>query len=339
MYDILIASALLAVGLVLLYYGADWLVDGASALAQSFGVRPFVIGLTVVAFGTSSPELVVSVVASVQGKSPLVLGNILGSNLSNVGLILGLSAIIVPLAITVSTLKAEVPALILVSLGFYGLAADGVIGRGDGAILLGVLAAGGYWYWRRARLERDVVHLAEEAARMQGGLTEQAPATDEKGGRTTAWSLFWVALGVVALVAGAEALVRGAVSLARRAGVGEEIIGFTLVALGTSLPELATSVVAAVRRETDMCVGNIVGSNIMNILAIGGVAATIRPVPVTSRQLMFDFPAVVGLSAILLPLMRTGWRLSRLEGLFLVLFYFAYMALLFTGHLGSIAPV
>ncbi len=324
-----VALGLALLGLLLLYYGADWLVEGASALARAFGVSSFVIGMTVVAFGTSAPELLVSVVASIRGSSGLVLGNILGSNLSNIGLILGLSALVVPLATTDSMLRKEAPVLLGSILVFYAMAANRVVGRWEGILLLGATGVLAWLYWGKAKGERASGLFGIPVEVAEGEAVEPP---------SVGMSVFWVVAGIVSLVAGAEALVRGAVRLARMVGVSEEIIGFTLVALGTSLPELATSLTAAVRKQTDMCVGNVMGSNIMNVLLIGGVAATIRPLPATSRQLVYDFPAVAAISMLLVPFMWTGRKVSRIEGLGLLAFYVGYLALMFSGRAGSLAP-
>lgn len=335
------ASALILVvlGLVFLYFGAEWLVMGASNLATALGVKPFVIGVTVVAFGTSSPELLVGVIASAQQRSNLVMGNILGSNLANIGLILGMSAMITPLRVSLSIFRAELPMLILSAVGFYLLAINGCIGRLEGLLLLSVMAFFIFFYWRKARRDARMENLVEMGA--QGKTFDQkSPAVlkiaAEPGSMRLSRSILLLVLGIAILVGGAEALVRGSVSIARKLQLGESIIGFTLVAVGTSLPELATSLVAAYRKQSELCIGNVVGSNVMNILIIGGTSSLIHEISVSTRQLAYDFPAMIVLSAVLLPLMKTGNLLSRWEGLLLVAAYLTYIYLLFSGILGSV---
>lgn len=337
----LFAIGLVVLGLLFLYYGAEWLVSGSSQLAVALGVRPFVVGVTVVAFGTSSPELLVAVVASAQDKPQLVLGNILGSNMANIGLILGLSALIAPLRVSLSIFRAELPMVIASAGLFYLLALNGSIGRLEGAALMVTLAGFTFYYWRRARRESAVEDFLSTTAAdktipgkpaARKTVENQAPSEPH-----IPKAVALVVVGILILLGGAEALVRGSVQIARTLGVCDAIIGFTLVAVGTSLPEMATSLVAAARSETDLCIGNIVGSNIMNILAIGGVAAVMVPIPVASRQLSYDFPAVVILSALLLPFLRTGYVLSRFEGLALLTAYGVYLYLLFYGYLGPVA--
>jgi cation:H+ antiporter len=336
----LIAIGLVVLGLLFLYYGAEWLVSGSSQLAVALGVRPFIVGVTVVAFGTSSPELLVAAVASAQDKPQLVLGNILGSNMANIGLILGVSAVIAPLRISLSIFRAELPMVIASVALFYVLALNGLIGRFEGIGLLVVLAAFTIYYWFKARRETAVEDFLGTSLADQK-IPEKPPARKTVEDRAPSEThipkaAMLVFAGILVLLGGAEALVRGSVHIARSLGVSEAIIGFSLVALGTSLPEMATSLVAAARKETDLCIGNVVGSNIMNVLLIGGVGSIIVPMPVAARQLSYDFPAVVILSALLLPFMRTGYVLSRLEGVALLAAYGVYLYLLFHGYLGPV---
>jgi cation:H+ antiporter len=334
-------AGLVAVGLLFLFFGADWLVDGASKLAISLGIRPLVVGATVVALGTSSPEILVGVVASFKGSSSLVLGNILGSNLANIGLILGLSALILPLRINLSVFRIELPVMLGTVVIFYLLAFNGVLGRLEGIALLSGLSAFSWYYLHQAQKEHRLEVLVDSTKsekaffKIHSAPFKKSTAIDPPPQKKTLWSsIGFVVFGSLVLVAGAEALVRGAVGVARAAGISKALIGLSLVALGTSLPELATSLVAALRKKTDLCVGNVLGSNIMNVLAVGGAAACISPVAVSNHQLAYDFPAVVIISALLLPLMKTGNLLSRGEGMLLLAAYGAYMYFSFGGTFG-----
>ena len=265
-------------GLVLLAAGAEGLVRGSSALALRFGVTPLVVGLTVVAFGTSSPELFVSVQAAYRGESGIALGNIVGSNISNVALILGLSAIARPMAVRSELIKREVPVMIAVTVGLCLLLLDGLLSRLEGFAL--VVGSIGYttFAYIAARRDRSVL-VAEE---FKEALTEP---------RRAAWlNMLFVVMGFVLLLAGANLLLIGAVAVAEQFGVSQIVIGLTIVAIGTSLPELATSVVASVRREPDVAFGNAIGSNILNILLILGIAALIRPIE-TKGLRIFDIGA------------------------------------------------
>ena len=299
-------------GLVLLATGAEGLVRGSSALALRFGVTPLVVGLTVVAFGTGSPELFVSVQAALKGESGIALGNIVGSNISNVALILGLSAVARPMKVRSELIKREVPVMIAVTVGLCLLLLDGLLSRLEGLLLvIGSIAYTSLAYMA-ARRDRSAL-VAEE---FKDALTEP---------RRAAWidSLF-VLMGFVFLLAGANLLLMGAVVVAQQFGVSQVVIGLTIIAIGTSLPELATSVVASVKREPDVAFGNVIGSNILNILLILGVAALIRPIE-TQGLRVFDIGALVASAVILFPLMWRGWVLNRWEGALLLAAYVAYL--------------
>jgi len=303
-----------AIGLGLLVVGARWLVGGASGLARRIGITPFVIGATVVGFGTSAPELAVSVAAAAGGEPELAIGNVLGSNVFNIGVILGLAALLRPLRIKVDMLGREGVFLILSFLIFAALAADGLVSRPDGVLLLFFVAA---FTW-----------FSVQAGRESGGSGRDRPPPDDRGaGR--ALRPRRIALGVLAglalLILGSQALVAGAVDLATGLGVSARIIGLTIVAAGTSLPELATSVAAAVRRQDDIAVGNIVGSNVFNLLAILGASALIAPLPMSTS----GYLDLVVMGFVTLAFFALAWNrltLSRGEGAVLLAAYLAYLA-------------
>ena len=299
-------------GLVLLAAGAEGLVRGSSALALRLGVTPLVVGLTVVAFGTGSPELFVSVQAALNGESGIALGNIVGSNISNVALILGVSAVARPMKVRSELIKREVPVMIAITVVLCLLLIDGLLSRLEGFLLV----AGSIGYttlaYTAARRDRNPL-VAEE---FKEALAEP---------RRAAWvNVLFLVVGLVLLLAGANLLVMGAVRIAKQFGISEVVIGLTIVAIGTSLPELAASVVASVKREPDVAFGNAIGSNILNILLILGVAALIRPIE-TEGLRIFDLAALVASTVILLPLMWRGWVLNRWEGAFLLVAYVAYL--------------
>ena len=271
--------AYFGLGLLGLYLGAEWLVKGAARAARRLGMSPLVVGLTVVAFGSSAPELLVGVVASVQDRSDVVLGNVVGSNILNIALILGVAALVRPLRVGMRLLAREVPLMVGVSVAVALMAVDGSLGRPDAVILLGGFTVFLAYVTRAAEAES-----AEVAAEyVQHEETERGRPEDTSLGR----DLLLVGVGLVALILGAHLLVTSAVFFARLAGVSEVVIGLTVVAVGTSLPELATCAVAAHRNEADIALGNAVGSNLFNLLSILGVSAAIRPIRVAPSILDF----------------------------------------------------
>ena len=300
----------IVLGLAALFGGGTALVRGASDLARGFGVSPLWIGLTVVAFGTSAPELVVSSLAAARDQGPIALGNVLGSNIANIGLILAVSALIRPIVVESRLLRADLPVLAAVSLGVAALLFDGELGRVAGGVLVVVLLA---WIVIGARMASNTDVLVEEAAEL---LPE----------KRLAWaaSIGFVLLGLVLLVVGAEALVRGAVSIARDLGMSETWIGLTVVAIGTSLPELATSIVAASRGQSDVAVGNVVGSNVFNSTGILGIAALVRPLRDPALGVA-DLAMMLALALVLIPLARTRGTISRREGAVLLVVYVIYI--------------
>ncbi len=301
-------------GVGVLYFGAEWLVRASARLATSLGVSPIVLGLTVVSMGTSAPELVVSLVSAVGGNADLAIGNVMGSNLANIGLVLGISAIVKPLNVSGRVVTREVPVMLIITAAVLPVIWDLRISRLEGLALLVVLCAYLWFVFRTAKDEDEEV-LGEYAkfAKEAVGLTPWAAARD----------LGLIAMGIAGLVLGAFAIRESAVALAEAMGISELVIGLTLVSIGTSLPELATSIVATLRNEADIAVGNIIGSNVFNIAAILGITATVSPLPVSPEVLSLEFPAVVIMSVLLVPIVRANLTIRRAEGIVLLGTYLA----------------
>jgi cation:H+ antiporter len=319
---------LFAGGIAALIVGANLLVRGASDLAAALGISPLVIGLTVVAFGTSSPEMAVSVQSAWSGQIDIAVGNVVGSNIFNVLFILGVAALIAPLIVAEQLVRKEVPLMIGVSGLLLLLALDGTIGRLEGALLFaGVVAY--------------TVYLIVQARRV--GAAASADYEKEFGPRLPAarrpwiWQIALVVAGLVLLVLGSDWLVQAAVGTARLLGLSELVIGLTVVAAGTSLPEVAASIAAALKGERDIAVGNVVGSNLFNILAVLGLSSLVSPqgLSVAPSLLAFDLPVMIAVAVACLPIFLTGSEIARWEGaLFLgyYIFYFTYLVLAATGH-------
>lgn len=309
----LLTFSLFFLGLLILVVGAEGLVRGSSALALRLGVTPLVIGLTVVAFGTSSPELAVSVESALAGSSSIAVGNVIGSNIANIGLILGITAMIRPMHVQPSLLREQIPLMILISLAFWVMAIDQRIGYVDGLILVGGLVA-------------FIVHSYRSSANKgpDEGLDDIPPEALTLQNNTV-FCIALIVAGLAGLIGGGMLFVNSAVEIARVFEVDEAIIGLTIVAIGTSMPELATSVVAAFRKESDIAIGNIVGSNVFNILAILGIASLITPLS-GSGFTHVDYAVMTAFAVILLPMAWSGRTLSRPEGTVLLLGYFGYMA-------------
>jgi cation:H+ antiporter len=309
-------------GLVTLVAGAQLLVRGASKLALSFGISPLVVGLTVVAFGTSAPEMAVSVRSSWGGQVDIALGNVVGSNVFNILFILGLSALAAPLLVAPQLIRQEVPLMIVASLLVFGLAFDGGLGRADGVVLFGLLLAYTVFLIRQSR---------KESRETQEEYAQEFAAPGIK-----AWDRHWavqtllVGGGLVLLVLGANWLVDAAVSFARALGLSEMVIGLTIVAAGTSLPEVATSLVATLRGERDIAVGNVIGSNTFNLLGVLGLSSLAAPhaLPVPPAMLNFDLLVMIGVALACLPIFFTGHVIARWEGALFLAYYTAYMAYL-----------
>ncbi len=313
----MIDALLVVFGMTLLFGGGEGLVRGASSLALRFGLTPLVVGLTVVAFGTSMPEMVVSVRAATGGSGDIALGNVIGSNIFNIAGIIGLTVMIAPLAVQAKLLRIEMPFLVLITAVVTGMAWDGRIGFFESLLLFLTVITYTFMVIRASRAETTAVQaeFAEGVAAVSGSL---------------AADLIMIGIGLAALVGGAELLVRGAASLARAAGVSEAIIGLTVVAIGTSLPELATALVAAFRDKGDIALGNVIGSNIFNLTAILGVSGLITPITrggITTA----DFLVMGGATLLLALIMRTGLQIGRAKGIFLLGGYLAYLAWLGRG--------
>lgn len=309
-------------GLALLVVGAELLVRGASRLATAVGISPLVVGLTVVAFGTSSPEIAVSVQSALQGQADLVIGNVVGSNIFNILVIIGLAAVITPLVAAQQIVRLDVPILIGVTWLTWLLAGNGVLSRWEGALLFGGLIAYIAFLLRLSRRERaDVTAEYDDAF----GASAERPSQAK-------WLLngALVIVGLGLLVLGSNWLVNGAVAVAQFLGLSELIIGLTILAAGTSLPEVATSVLAALRGERDIAVGNAVGSNLFNILGVLGIAGMMAPggVSVTAAALNFDFAVLAAVSFAALPIFFTGNLVARWEGWVFLGYYVAYTAYL-----------
>lgn len=292
-------------GLVGLFFGGEALVRGAVGIARRLAIAPLLIGLTVVGFGTSTPELLVSVDAAWRGVPDIAIGNIVGSNIGNILLIVGLSALIWPIRVLGGTLGRDTAVMMAAALILIPVFWLGEMGRLSGALLVAGLIA--YLVW----------------AYVKPG---EGSADDDPAPMLPLWqAALWVAAGLVALMVGARFLVDGAVSIARSYGISEAFIGLTIVAVGTSLPELATSLIAAFRRQSEIAIGNIVGSNIFNVLGILGVTALIAPIPVAGRFLNFDLPVMIAVSAVLTGLLLTRPRIGRVAGVGLLFAYAAYV--------------
>ncbi|MBA3034379.1 MAG: calcium/sodium antiporter [Gammaproteobacteria bacterium] len=323
--------ALFVLGLVLLVAGAEFLVRGAARLASRLGISPLVIGLTVVAFGTSAPELAVSVQAGLAGQSDIAVGNVVGSNIVNVLLILGISALIVPLVVSQQLVRIDVPLLIGASVLFLLMALDGHIGLFDGILLFAGIVGYILFALRQSR---------QESAAIEDEYAQEFGVGGDDAGKISGALPLQIALivaGLAMLVLGSHWLVGGAVVFARHFGVSELIIGLTIVAIGTSLPELATSVVAALRGERDIAVGNVVGSGIFNILAIAGIAAVVTPggLEVAPALTRFDIPVMIAAAFACLPVFARGHLIPRWQGALFIAFYVAYATYLVldaTGH-------
>lgn len=320
----LAALAVLA-GFALLVWGADRFVAGAAAVARNLGVSPLIIGLTVVGVGTSAPEILISAVAALAGSPDLGVGNALGSNITNVALVLGATGLIVPLTVRSETLRREFPLLLVVMLLALGLLLDGYLGRLDGLLL--VSGMGLIIYWMAVLALRQRAAAAGEADPLEVEYREELPPA-----MPTGKALFWVAAGLIVLLGSSRLLVWGAVDIARWLEVPDLVIGLTIVALGTSLPELAASLTGAFKGEHDIAIGNVLGSNMFNLLAVLGMPGVIHPAPLQADVLSRDYPMMIGLSLVLFA-MAYGFRqpgcIGRVKGGTLLLAYFGYLGWLY----------
>lgn len=312
--------ALMVVGLIGLYYGAEWLVKGAARLASSFGISPLVIGLTVVAFGTSAPELLVSVTAAIRNSADISIGNVVGSNVANIGLILGVTALLFPITVGSRVVRRELPLMIGVSLVTFLIVLDGELGRWDGLLLFAGLI--GFNVLSYSLTEEDDAVLEQEFEEFEeiGQLASRDHRLRELGR---------AGVGIVLLMIGARLMVDGATGTAEMLQISEVVIGVTLVAFGTSLPELATSLVAALHQESDISIGNIIGSNIYNLLAVLGITSMAHPLSIRPDILHFDFPIMLGFSIVLWPFVLNN-RLGRWKAGLLLAGYIGFVTISFT---------
>ena len=309
--------AWIILGLVLLYFGAEWLVAGASELAVRLGITPLVVGLTVVAFGTSAPELAVSIGSNLKGSGGLAIGNVVGSNICNICLVLGAAAIIWPLGIQRQVIRREMPVLIVATGVFVWMLSDGLISLIEG----GTLTAGIIFYVVTSLIQAR----KEPTFVVSDDLPEDLIEAAKTGGaKRTMGNLFMITVGILVLVGGAELMVYGAREIAIKFGVSETLIGLTIVAFGTSLPELATSIVGALKKQGDIIVGNAVGSCIFNILAVVGITGSISPLKAVGISTV-DLAVMVGVSILVLPLMWHRFNINRIEGFLLLSGYFGYL--------------
>jgi cation:H+ antiporter len=301
-------ALLMAIGLMGLCLGGDFLVRGAASIALRLNMSPIVIGLTVVSIGTSSPEFITSLIGALKGKSEIAIGNIIGSNLCNIGLILGIAALIKPIRVQLRLIRQEVPWLLVATLVFMLFCWRGQLSRVEGFFMLGATFIYlTYIYLQTRSVDPSVTdeYVDEFKNPIKSGLA----------------CLLLMGVGIILLALGADWFVNGAIQVARKVGLSELIIGLTIVAVGTSLPELTTSVIAALRGQSDICAGNIVGSNLFNILLIGGGVAAIQPFDVSPDLLRMEFPAMIFLTLLLWLFFLTGRKITRWEGFILLLSY------------------
>jgi cation:H+ antiporter len=310
---------LFILGIGLLIGGAELLVRGATRLALGFGISPLVIGLTVVAFGTSAPELAVTIQSSLAGQSDLAIGNVVGSNITNILLILGLAATITPLSVSQKLIRLDVPIMVAASVIMLLLSLDGAIGQLDGALL--VVGIVGYTTFAIVQSRRESRHIQREYAAEYGDADAKYPTAAER-----LRDVALVVIGLIMLTFGARWIVDGAVAFARALGISELVIGLTIIAIGTSLPEIAATVVASLRGERDIAVGNVVGSCIFNIFSVLGLAAVVAPGGITVAETVrwFDIPVMIAVSFACLPFFIHGGVLYRWEGLLFLSYYVAY---------------
>ncbi len=306
------------IGFGLLIWGAERFVHGAAAIANNLGVPPLIIGLTIVGIGTSAPEILISIIAAYQGTPSLAVGNALGSNIANIALVLGTTAVVMPLVVKSETLRREYPIMFIVMLVSLLLVIDQHLGRIDGIILLAGLIAMILWMIQMGKKQkRDIMEKEFE---------------DEIPHITTPKAILWFSVGLVLLIVSSRGLVWGSVNIAKAAGISDLVIGLTIVAIGTSLPELAATIVSALKKEADLAIGNIIGSNMFNILAVFSIPGLMSPLTLDNAVLERDFPFMIGLS-IALFIMAYGFkgegRINRYEGGLLLGAYIAYMTVLY----------
>lgn len=306
--------AVFIIGLIILYLGGEGLVRGSSRLARAMGINPVLIGLTIVAFGTSAPELVVSIIAAFKGSNDLIMGNILGSNIANIGLILGISALIYPISIKLTLIKVELPFMIFISILLLLFSQNLIIGHFEGAILFILLIS-------------MIIYSCYDAFKEPKEIEKEYSELVQVD-RSYNKNILYIVFGIIGLSIGAKLLVDSAISIAQSLGVSQALIGITAVAIGTSLPELTTSVIAALKKESGIIIGNIIGSNIFNI-GILGIISVLKPIEMKQHLLEFEFCIMILFSIILLPIMKTGFKIAKTEGLLLLLFYLMFLRFIF----------
>lgn len=311
----LLAVVLFFVGLILLYFGAEYMVSGSSRFALSLGIRPMIIGMTIVALATSMPEMMVSLAAVLKGTSDIAAGNIIGSNVANIGLILGAAALLAPMQVAKDTLKKDIPIMLAASVLLFLFALDGVLGFVDGLLLVSGLVIFILYCIRDSRKDGKVQPANDDAV------------AEEKRHRSR--DILLIVGGIIGLGLGAELMVRSAITIARGYGLSDIVIGMTIVALGTSLPELAASMMGAWKGEMDLSVGNVIGSNIFNLLFVLGVCSMIRPIPIEPSTLRFELPLMLLFSFFLLPLIGRRMKIGRTEGGLLLLGYLSFVGFYF----------
>lgn len=331
----IITLILFILGFVLLISGAEFLVRGASRLAVTIGISPLVVGLTVVAYGTSAPELAVTVQATYAGQADIAIGNVVGSNIANILLVLGLSALTTPLIVDQKLVRLEIPLMIGLSFLVLFMGWDGAISRLDGIVLFAGAVAYTVFAIRQSRKESKAIQKEYEEEFDGEKAILKSPAQ-------VAWQFVLIGVGISMLMLGSRWLIDGAVAMAHYLGVSELIIGLTVVAVGTSLPEVATSVVASLRGERDIAVGNVVGSNIFNILSVLGLCSIVAPagINVSTAALSFDIPVMIAVAVACLPIFFTDYRIARWEGVMFVGYHVAYTVYLYlqaTEH-GALGP-
>lgn len=312
-------------GFALLYFGAEWLVKGASSLAKGLGITPVIIGLTVVAFGTSAPELVVSLISSIKGNSMIAVGNVIGSNICNIALVLGLSALFQPIASSRSVVRRDIPIMLGISIYLLLLSFDSHIGRIEGiSLFLGIILYSLFNYSIAMKRKKATAYAENHGIGLE--LQEIGYIKSRKK------QIILILIGIAGVVGGAQVVVDSAVRIMTFLGVSEKFIGLTIVAFGTSLPELATSVVAAIRREMDISIGNLVGSNVFNILSVLGVASMVRPISIPGgffeSYLYLDYLVMMFTSALPWLMMRKDFTVKKRDGIILLACYIGYISYL-----------
>ncbi|MBL4707667.1 MAG: calcium/sodium antiporter [Flavobacteriales bacterium] len=302
----------LVLGLAALVLGGEALVRGAVSIALKAKISPLVVGMTVVSFGTSAPELLVSLSAVLDGYPDVSVGAVVGSNISNIGLVLGITVLIFPIVVNRDSLRIDWPLMILSTFLFYFFALNGVIGLWEGCVFVAILTLFSFWLIRRSR--KEGIQLAAESE-----------VEELNVGNPIYKDVLYLLVGMLALYFGAEWLIDSVVSMANTYGVSEKLISVTIVAFGTSLPELVTSTMAAIRKETDISIGNLIGSNIFNVLAILGITSIVKPLEISDSINQFDMFFLLGISLLLLPIMLFGKKIGRVKGVFLIVFYLFYV--------------